>query len=129
MVKVLLDSSALIYCVSGKANFIFELENLLDKADFCVTESTIKELILLSKTRRGSLASNAKKALEIAKKARILKSVSENVDKDLLAVAKRTKAIVATSDKSLRKKLIKNGVAVAFPAKGKRIRIDSFTEL
>lgn len=129
MVKVLLDSSALIYCVSGKANFIVELENLLDKADFCVTESTIRELILLSKIRKGSLASSAKKALEIAKKAKILKSASENVDEDLLIVAKKAKAIVATSDKSLREKLIKNGVAVAFPARGKRIRIDGFVEL
>ncbi|MGB9758694.1 MAG: PIN domain-containing protein [Thermoproteota archaeon] len=129
MVKVLLDSSALIYCISGKTNFIVELENLLDKVDFCVTESTVKELILLSKIRRGSLASSAKKALEIAKKAKILKSASENVDEDLLIVAKKSKAIVATSDKSLREKLIKSGVAVAFPTKGKRIRIDGFVEL
>lgn len=129
MVMVLLDSSALIYCISGKVNFIVELEKLLDRADFYVTESTVKELILLSKIRRGSLASSASKALEIVKKTKILKSESENVDEDLVIVAKRNKAIVATSDKSLREKLIKNGVPVAFPTKGKRIRIDGFIEL
>lgn len=129
MVVVLLDSSALIYCVTGKVNFIIELENTLEKADFCVTESIIKELILLSKIRKGTMSSSAKKALEIAKKIKILKSESENVDKDLILVAKKSKAMVATADRGLREKLIKNGVAVAFPSRGKRIRIDGFIEL
>ena len=129
MVVVLLDSSALIYCVTGKANFIVELENTLEKADFYVTESIIKELILLSKIRKGTMSSSAKKALEITKKTKILKSESENVDKDLILVAKKSKAIVATADRGLREKLIKNNVAVAFPSRGKRIRIDGFVEL
>jgi rRNA-processing protein FCF1 len=111
---VILDSSMLMLPLERKINFSYELERLLQISfEIVVPEIIIIELKRLKENPSMSLKQKAKLALELAKQYRILESEKDgNADAEIIKLAEKHKAIVATNDANLRQNLRKKGLTV-----------------
>jgi rRNA-processing protein FCF1 len=107
-IKVLLDTSILLTSLKIPFDIFGETEKLLQaQIEFLVLEQVQEELERLSK-KRTSLGVRAAHALEITAELRILSlspAKETTTDEALVRASKDVKAIVATADSRLRKKL------------------------
>lgn len=125
---VLADTSFLLTPYDFKINIIEGLERIMEgKYELVVPSFCIKELEDIMK--RGFIKrKKAQLALELIKKhARIINvplMENERVDDALVRIAKEMRAIVATGDREIRKKLRKEGIPVVFVRARKKLELE-----
>ncbi|RLF20916.1 MAG: 30S processome protein Utp24 [Thermoprotei archaeon] len=125
---VLADTSFLLTPYDFKINIIEGLERIMEgKYELVVPSFCIKELEDIMK--RGFIKrKKAQLALELVKKhARIINvplMENERVDDALVRIAKEMRAIVATGDREIRKKLRKEGIPVVFVRARKKLELE-----
>lgn len=121
-VKILLDTNFLLDMIRFKINFEDFYPD--EKIEFFVSSSTINELKSISnkKTKEGRLALVALKMIE-SEGIKVVDSMKDRVDEDLIELAKNKNFIVATNDKDLRKKLKINNIKTICLKCKKRIEV------
>ncbi|MCS7093615.1 MAG: hypothetical protein RMJ18_00260 [Candidatus Aenigmarchaeota archaeon] len=121
-VKILLDTNFLLDMIRFKINFEDFYPD--EKIEFFVSSSTINELKSISnkKTKEGRLALVALKMIE-NDGIKVVDSMKDRVDEDLIELAKNKNFIVATNDKDLRKKLKINNIKTICLKYKKRIEV------
>ncbi|MDW8045347.1 MAG: hypothetical protein RMJ31_06210 [Nitrososphaerota archaeon] len=120
MVTVLLDTSFLIHIVSRPIVNFELLKERLGKVEFVVLEDTLRELEDLCRSRSLSRARAARSALNYASK--LMKVDVEgggSVDDKIVKFAIEKKAVVATLDNDLKRKLRERGIPVIILKDGK----------
>jgi len=123
MVKILLDTNFLLDIFRFKVD-LFQIYEIFENAELYVSSETLRELKSISnrKTKEGRLALIALDFIE-KEKIKIIQSLEKEVDKDLIALAKKENFIVATNDKNLRKKLKIENIKVICLRNKKRIEV------
>ncbi|MDI6707615.1 MAG: twitching motility protein PilT [Candidatus Thermoplasmatota archaeon] len=116
MVKVLVDTNALLAIFQFKLNLEKELDRLLGKYEILVPTCVIQELKKLR-------AKHAKSALKLAERY-IKTELNGKVDNAILELAKEGNIVVATNDRALRKKLRANKIPVVFLRARKKLELD-----
>jgi len=121
---VILDSSAIMMLFEYSIDLESELTRLLGKHYIVVPSSIIKELEILSENGDGNKKIKAKSSLKLIKKYEIIEAEKQNADESLIELAKKTKGIVVTNDKELRKRLKENLATVVFLRSKNKLALD-----
>ncbi|MBO3804227.1 MAG: hypothetical protein JTT11_10255, partial [Candidatus Brockarchaeota archaeon] len=122
--KVLMDASALLAPFQLGIDFERWLGILADsKVEIFVLSGTIEELEALGRSR-GKTASDASKALVLARRYGVLPFPNRGGDEGIIEAAKELGCAVATCDKSLKRKLRDLNVPVFSPAGKGKVRVD-----
>lgn len=122
---VILDTSVLISIFEKKIDIRDEISAEIGKAELLVPRSVLRELGKLYSLSKGSKRRLAKAAIDYIDSIgfKIIESEDEeNVDKDLIMLAKKFDAAVATLDKELINKLRKEGIEI-ITWKNKRFKL------
>ena len=112
---VLLDTSILFSIFEKKLPLLDDVTLELGKVEFVIPESVINELKKLSEHSKGSKKRMAKAILEYIRNEefQIIKSEDINdADRDLVLLARRMNAVIATVDKDLIKLLKRESIDV-----------------
>lgn len=112
---VLLDTSILFSIFEKKLPLLDDVTLELGKVEFVIPESVINELKKLSEHSKGSKKRMAKAILEYIRNEefQIIKSEDINdADRDLVLLARKMNAVVATVDKDLIKLLKRESIDV-----------------
>lgn len=120
--KVIFDTSFIIYLCEKPSAAFKELEDLVGKVEPILPSSVFEELKRLVKRKRS-----AKLALEAFKGIEVVKEEGP-ADKAIINLARRLKVPVATLDKELASKLREEGIAY-FTVKDDRIIVVGRPEL
>jgi len=122
---VLMDASALLAPFQLGLDFERRIEDLVDsKIRFCVLEDTLRELRSLS-TSSGKVASEARKALKLAERYRLVQNSSDKGgDEGLIESALKLHYAVATCDSALKARLRDLNIPVFSPTGRRRARVD-----
>ncbi len=121
MVKYLLDTNFLMYCVKEKIDFLAELgrENII------VPEEVVSELERIRKEGSVKDKSIASVALKMIDDINRINLGSGHADNLILNFAKKNESIVVgTMDKNLQKRIKKNGGRVLEILGRKKLKID-----
>lgn len=112
-IKVVLDTNFIVL-IGDKPDIINQIEEkLLVKPEFIVLNQVLEELISLTRSKAVGTARKAKFALELIKQfSTFVKYADEYKDADeaIINYALENKAIVATNDKELRRRLKMLGI-------------------
>ena len=108
MIKVILDTNALMMPFEININLERELDRLLGAYEILVPSSVIDELKKLSEKDKA-----ASSALKLAERYAVI-STSKKGDFSIVHLAKELKAVVVTNDKILRKILRNEGIQLIF---------------
>jgi len=122
---VILDTSVLISIFEKKIDIRDEISAEIGKAELLVPRSVLRELEKLYSLSRGSRRRLAKAAIDYIDSIgfKIIESEDEkDVDRDLIMLAKKFDAAVATLDKELISKLRKEGIEI-ITWKNKRFKL------
>lgn len=122
---VILDTSVLISIFEKKIDIRDEISAEIGKAELLVPRSVLRELEKLYSLSKGSKRRLAKAAIDYIYSAgfKIVESEDEeDVDEDLIILAKNFDAAVATLDKELINKLRKEGIKI-ITWKNKRFKL------
>jgi len=122
---VILDTSVLISIFEKKIDIRDEISAEIGKAELLVPRSVLRELKKLYSLSKGSKRRLAKAAIDYIYSAgfKIVESEDEeDVDEDLIILAKNFDAAVATLDKELINKLRKEGIEI-ITWKNKRFKL------
>ena len=122
---VILDTSVLISIFEKKIDIRDEISAEIGKAELLVPRSVLRELEKLYSLSKGSKRRLAKAAIDYIDSIgfKIIESEDEeDVDKDLIMLAKNFDAAVATLDKELINKLRKEGIEI-ITWKNKRFKL------
>ncbi|MEW6069171.1 MAG: PIN domain-containing protein [Candidatus Thermoplasmatota archaeon] len=106
MVKVLLDTNALLAVFQFKIDLEKELDRLLGRYEILVPTSVVKEL-------KGLKSRYALAALKLSERYNKVELKGE-VDNAILELAKKGNIVVVTNDRALRRKLRTNKIPVIF---------------
>ena len=112
---VLLDTSVLFSIFERRLPLVDDITLELGKVEFAIPESVINELKRLSEHSKGSKKRIAKTILEYIRNEefQIVKSEDINdADRDLVLLARKMNAVVATVDKDLIKSLKRESIDV-----------------
>jgi len=113
--KIVFDTSFLIQVIE-----LFSYDKLIDRFrewEFLIPESVYNELLSLSKSGAYSKRSKAGYILNILKKHecfKIIKSAYDNPDKDVVYLALRESAVLATGDRRIRRQAKLSGIKVLY---------------
>jgi len=122
---VILDTSVLISIFEKKIDIRDEISAEIGKAELLVPRSVLRELKKLYSLSKGSKRRLAKAAIDYIYSAgfKIVESEDEeDVDENLIILAKNFDAAVATLDKELINKLRKEGIEI-ITWKNKRFKL------
>jgi rRNA-processing protein FCF1 len=108
MIKVILDTNALMMPFEVNINLERELDRLLGAYEILVLSSVIDELKKLSEKDKA-----ASSALKLAERYAVI-NTSKKGDFSVVHLAKELKAVVVTNDKILRKILRNEGIPLIF---------------
>ena len=126
---VILDASILLDSIEARVDLVEGISDLLlVPYKVCVLKSTLDELRKLARRgpwRRSRIARLALSLVESRGVEVIDDSQIEgaSVDEKIARVARETRAIVATDDRELKKKLAGEGIPVIFLREGKKLAI------
>jgi len=122
---ILMDASALLAPFQLGLDFERWIEDLADsKVQFYVLEDTMRELRSLS-TSSGKIASEAREALKLAKRYRLVPNVSgKRGDEGLIESALKLCYAVATCDSDLRARLRVLNIPVFSPTGRRKARVE-----
>ena len=124
-----MDTSILLDSVEAKIDLVDEIRGvLLAPCKVCVLKSTLEELERLERKgpwRRSRAARLARAMLE-SRDIEIIDDASiecSSVDDMIVQVARGLRAVVATDDGELRRRLVSEGVPVLFLREGKKLQL------
>ncbi|RLE84666.1 MAG: hypothetical protein DRJ41_02750 [Thermoprotei archaeon] len=127
MIRVVLDTSILIYSLNARIDLISELKELLGgKQELLIPSIVIKELEEISNYRgeRGTYARIALDMLRELMKKDVIKKLEikkkKTIDRSLLEICKELNAYLATADIKLRKDALNENIRVIYPRKSKK---------
>lgn len=130
MRKIILDTNFLMAVFQFKIDIFSEFERVCNfNYELCIFDQSIYELNNIIKNQRGRHKRAAKMALEIIKrkKVNIIKSRPNDVDLLILENADEN-TIVATQDKTLKKKLLEKGISVIILRQRKYLKLIEMKE-
>lgn len=128
-VLVILDTSSLMAIFQTKVDLVSAAKELLPgRIKFAVTEETLRELKRLTTSKSPSVRKAAKAAMKIANEIGVIGCKGERGDEAVVKAAIRTRAVVATTDSELRKRLRDLGIPVIYPRKDRRFEVEGFYE-
>jgi len=117
-VKIILDANFLMVPAQFGVDIFEGITTLLNrKPEPIILTPTYRELQKLAASKHPKRRLEARLALELAEKCRMVKaepSADETVDDLIIRLAEKWKCPVATNDRELRKKLKKKVVPVVF---------------
>jgi rRNA-processing protein FCF1 len=128
MLKVILDSNALLVPLQFKIDIFSDLERLLNRSFEVILLSPVKRE-LEAKARKGSpkMRKNASYALKLAKKCRYVEvdfPASALTDDVIVKIAEEWKSPVFTNDRKLKQRLRDISVPVIYVRQKSRLEID-----
>lgn len=127
-VKVIIDSNFLFAPIHFNIDVYEGLSTLLDrKYEPVILSTNLEELEKMTDSNSTKLRRDAKLALKLAERCRILKverSISESNDDVIVRVASKLRCPVATNDQALRKKLRNINVPVIYLRQKSRLEMD-----
>ena len=113
--KVILDSSSIMMLFEFSINLEDELYRLVGKHEILIPKQVIDELNFLSLQGKGMKRIKAKASLQLIKKYKTMNiKTAKEGDEAIIEIAEKTRSIVVTNDKELRKKLKKIPVEVIY---------------
>jgi rRNA-processing protein FCF1 len=112
--KIVFDTSFLIQVIE-----LFSYDKLAEyfrEWEFLIPESVYNELLYLSKSEAYSKRSKAGYVLDVIKKHnfKIIASTYDDPDKDVIYLARREEAVLATGDRSVRRRAKSSGIKVLY---------------
>ena len=116
-VKVVLDSNFLMIPFQFNLDIFQELEYLLQKKVDLVVPSAVKGELTQISARGGEGAAEASLALQLASRCRVVEvtlAPGENVDDAIIRASQKLRAVVATNDIELKKKLRDINIPVVY---------------
>jgi hypothetical protein len=127
--KILFDSSIIIGIFENKIDVISEIERVMStRFNPIVLSGTLSEIRdVLRRSKGGKRRKILALALQIAEKFNKLDYFpvdTEDMDETLVRAAKDLKAVVATNDHELRKRLISAGMPVLFIRQKSHIELE-----
>lgn len=129
-IKVFLDTNFLMISSQFGVDVFDELERALNqKIEPIIIPHVYRELKKLAESKSTKIRKYATLALKLAKEKCCflgVKSNKETADDVLIEIAKQIGGIVATTDKKLRKRLIKEGIPHAFLRESKYVVVSGF---
>ena len=127
-IKVVLDANFFFVPSQFSLDIFEELANLLNQRfEPILLSSTQKELLGLAKSNSPKKQKQARLALRLAEKCRVVpaeKGLSETYDDVIVRVAAAWKSPVATNDRELRRRLRNLGVPVIFLRQKHRLELE-----
>lgn len=129
---VVLDTNMLMLAASGIRVFEQIEEELESKPVFVVLKPVHDELVKLASNSKGVTAKMAHLALKLVEQFCVVVDYAlkpgESVDDAIVNFALQNRAIVATNDKELRRKLRQIGIGEAyFREEARRVRVEGYT--
>lgn len=121
---VILDTSMILAVFENFIDLEGNLIDLIGKYKVIIPSSVLRELRGLAYYGKGKKRVNAKSALEYIKRFEIMESKERGVDESILNLAKKFKAVVATNDKELRRKLRRESLPVIYLRGRKKLSMD-----
>lgn len=126
--RVILDANFLFIPIQFNLDIFEELTKLLNQHFIpIVLSSTVKELQGLTESTSLKTQKQAKNALEIVGKCRVVpieKSVNETFDDVIVRISTEWKCLVATNDRNLKQKLREQSVPVIYMRQKKRLELE-----
>lgn len=126
-VKVILDSNFLMIPFQFNLDVFQEIEFLLQKkVDFIVPSAVKSELTGIS-SRGGEGAAEASLALQLASRCRVVEVTldpGETVDDAIVKASQKLRAVVATTDIALKKKLRDINIPVVYLRDKSKLEVD-----
>jgi len=130
-VKVLLDSNFLLIPAQFKIDIFEELNRVLEaKVDPIILSPVYQEIERLSNVESERLRRQARLALKLAKRCRIIhveRREEESVDELLVRIAEEWRCPVATNDAELRRKLREKQIATIFLRDMSHLEVEGYT--
>lgn len=125
--KIILDTNILLYAAKQKIDLVSLLKEKFGQTITHIVPDLVKVELsqLVTSAKKGADKRAAKLALQIIKFSKLKKmKISKPVDKGVIELAKKEKALVATNDAELRKTLKKEGIGIIYLRQGKIIGED-----
>lgn len=123
--QVILDTNFLMIPERHGVDIFSELNRILDKKhELIVPKVVIDELKHLKKEGTPSEKKAAKIALQLADRAKKVKS-EKSADEEIIRLAKKGNRAVGTNDKNLKKRLQKEGIPVIYLRQKSHLEISS----
>lgn len=126
-VKVILDSNFLMIPFQFNLDVFQEIEFLLQKkVDFIVPSAVKSELTGIS-SRGGEGAAEASLALQLASRCRVVEVTlvpGETVDDAIVKASQKLRAVVATTDIALKKRLRDINIPVVYLRDKSKLEVD-----
>ena len=119
---VILDTSFIIQCIDEKGDILNQLEQTTS-LPILIPESVINELKRLTKAI-GKKGNKALLALKLAKRYKVIRSTTSNVDEDIINLSRNSKFIVATTDSKIRRKLKFHNILTIYLSKDGELFLD-----
>jgi rRNA-processing protein FCF1 len=128
MLKVILDSNALLVPLQFKIDIFRDLERLLNRSFEVILLSPVKrELEAIARKGSPKMRKNASYALKLAKKCRYVEvdfPASALTDDVIVKIAEEWKSPVFTNDRKLKQRLRDISVPVIYVRQKSRLEID-----
>ncbi|HDD57481.1 MAG TPA: hypothetical protein ENF43_03075 [Thermoplasmatales archaeon] len=121
---VILDTNMILSIFEQSIDLKNSILNLIGKCEIVVPRTVLKELYLLSVHGKGKRKINAQSAIDYVERNFDIIENEGDTDTSLISLAKRLKAVVATNDRELRKKLRENSIPVLFLRERKKLVSD-----
>lgn len=121
---VILDSSAIMMLFEFSVNLEDELTKLVGKYKILIPSAVYAELELLSKKGKGKKKINAKASLKLIERYEIFQSDGKNADDSIFLLAKKTKGIVVTNDRELKRRIKKISLPVIYLRAKKKLVLE-----
>lgn len=128
---VVLDTNMLMLAASGIRVFEQIEEELESKPEFVVLRPVYEELVKIATQSKGITAKRARLALKLVEQYCVVVDYAlkpgESVDDAIINFATQNRAIVATNDRDLRRRLKQSGVGEAyFREEARRVKVEGY---
>jgi len=121
---VILDSSAILMLFEFSIDLEKELTRLLGIYKIIIPSPIVRELEFLSDHGMGERKVKAKASLKLIKKYKTIKVKEKRGDDSVIETAIKTKGIVVTNDKILKKRLKEKGISTIFLRAKKKLEME-----
>lgn len=122
---MILDTNAVLTMFEYSIDLEHELSRLLGSYQILIPKSVQYELHLHAKKGDGRRAQNARAALKLIQKYRLIPDEDQPVDDNIIQLAQKFQAYVVTNDKELHHRLKEKRINVIFLRGKQTLEIDA----
>ncbi len=127
-IEVILDASFLLVPPQLKVDIFEGMANLLKRRfEPILLSTTYEELQLMIEKGPPKVRRHASLALELSRRCRLVeveRSLDESYDDVIVRVAKERACLVATNDRTLKRRLRSVGITVVYLRQGSRLELE-----